>query len=116
MNRAIPDATACRLTHRSLRVAEQTPRSAYPSSYQYDWQDIARLKFQLAGYRRAEFGRSFGEAGARHAAAEQLLGLERRIEGPTGLISKRRGRTSNRRKPEELRRVPIGNEPTPTNP
>ena len=38
------------------RVAEQTPRSAYPSSYQYDWRDIARLKFQLAGYRRAEFG------------------------------------------------------------
>jgi hypothetical protein len=47
------------------------------------------------------------------AAAAQLLGLERRqvfrllkayrIEGPTGLISKRRGRPSNRRKPEELR-------------
>src|SRR5947207_7421540 len=46
-------------------------------------------------------------------AAGQLLGLERRqvfrllkayrIEGPTGLISKRRGRPSNRRKPEELR-------------
>ena len=46
-------------------------------------------------------------------AAAQLLGLERRqlfrllkayrIEGPTGLISKRRGRPSNRRKPEELR-------------
>jgi hypothetical protein len=45
--------------------------------------------------------------------AAQLLGLERRqvfrllkayrIEGPTGLISKRRGRPSNRRKPEELR-------------
>jgi hypothetical protein len=41
----------CGLTHRSLGVAEQTPRSAYPSSYQYDWQDIARLKFQLARYR-----------------------------------------------------------------
>jgi hypothetical protein len=46
-------------------------------------------------------------------AAGQLLGLERRqvfrllkayrSEGPTGLISKRRGRPSNRRKPEELR-------------
>ena len=49
------------------------------------------------------------------AAAGQLLGLERRqvfrllkayrIEGPTGLISKRRGRRSNRRKPEGLRRA-----------
>ena len=49
------------------------------------------------------------------AAAGQLLGLERRqvfrllkayrIEGPTGLISKRRGRRSNRRKPEALRRT-----------
>jgi transposase len=47
------------------------------------------------------------------AAAAQLLGLERRqvfrllkayrSEGPAGLISKRRGRSSNRRKPEELR-------------
>jgi hypothetical protein len=46
-------------------------------------------------------------------AAAQLLGLERRqvfrllkayrIDGATGLISKRRGRPSNRRKPEELR-------------
>jgi multidrug efflux pump subunit AcrA (membrane-fusion protein) len=46
-------------------------------------------------------------------AAAQLLGLERRpvfrllkayrAEGATGLISKRRGRPSNRRKPEELR-------------
>jgi Winged helix-turn helix len=46
-------------------------------------------------------------------AAAQLLGLERRqvfqllqaykIDGPTGLISKRRGRPSNRRKPAELR-------------
>jgi len=46
------------------------------------------------------------------AAAAQLLGLERRqvfrllkayrSEGPAGLISKRRGRSSNRRKPEEL--------------
>ena len=47
------------------------------------------------------------------AAAAQLLGLERRqvfrllkayrAEGATGLISKRRGRRSNRRKPEALR-------------
>jgi hypothetical protein len=46
-------------------------------------------------------------------AASQLLGLERRqvfrllkayrSEGPTGLISKRRGCPSNRRKPEEFR-------------
>jgi Winged helix-turn helix len=51
------------------------------------------------------------------AAAAQLLGLERRqvfrllkvyrIEGPTGLISKRRGRRSNRRKPEALRHAVI---------
>jgi hypothetical protein len=48
-------------------------------------------------------------------AAAQLLGLERRqvfrllkayrTEGATGLISKRRGRRSNRRKPEGLRRA-----------
>jgi hypothetical protein len=48
-------------------------------------------------------------------AAGQLLGLERRqvfrllkayrIEGPSGLVSKRRGRRSNRRKPEALRRA-----------
>ena len=47
------------------------------------------------------------------AAAAQLLGLERRqvfrllkayrSEGPAGLISKRRGRSSNRRKPEAVR-------------
>ena len=46
-------------------------------------------------------------------AASQLLGLERRqvfrllkayrIEGPTGLISKRRGRCGNRRKPKAVR-------------
>ena len=51
------------------------------------------------------------------AAAGQLLGLERRqvfrllkayrIEGPTGLISKRRGRRSNRCKPEALRRAAL---------
>jgi hypothetical protein len=49
------------------------------------------------------------------AAVGQLLGLERRqvfrllkayrSEGPSGLISKRRGRRSNRRKPEALRRA-----------
>jgi len=49
------------------------------------------------------------------ATAGQLLGLERRqvfrllkayrIEGPTGLISKRRGHRSIRRKPETLRRA-----------
>jgi Homeodomain-like domain len=48
-------------------------------------------------------------------AAGQLLGLERRqvfrllkayrTAGPTGLISKRRGRRSNRRKPEAVRRA-----------
>ena len=48
-------------------------------------------------------------------AAGQLLALERRqvfrllkayrTTGPTGLISKRRGRSSNRRKPEALRRA-----------
>src|SRR5215471_19309923 len=48
-------------------------------------------------------------------AAVQLLGLERRqvfgllkayrTEGATGLISKRRGTRSNRRKPEALRRA-----------
>src|SRR5215468_7948245 len=50
-------------------------------------------------------------------AAGQLLGLKRRqvfrllkayrSEGPTGLISKRRGRRSNRRKPETLRRAVV---------
>jgi hypothetical protein len=49
------------------------------------------------------------------AAAGQLLGLERRqvfrllkayrMEGATGLISKRRGCRSNRRKPDALRRA-----------
>ena len=51
------------------------------------------------------------------AAAAQLLGLGRcqvfrllkayRTEGPTGLVSKRRGRRSNRRKPEPLRKVAL---------
>src|SRR5271170_1274219 len=50
-------------------------------------------------------------------AAGQLLGLERRqvfrllkayrIAGPTDLISKRRGRRSNRRRPETLRRAVV---------
>jgi hypothetical protein len=52
------------------------------------------------------------------AAAAQLLGLERRqvfrllkayrAVGPSGLISKRRGRPSNRRKPEALRSKTLG--------
>ena len=51
-------------------------------------------------------------------AATQLLGLGRRqvfrllkayrTEGATGLISKRRGRRSNRRKPEPLRKAVLG--------
>src|SRR5262252_4181995 len=51
------------------------------------------------------------------AAAAQLLGLGRRqvfrllkayrTEGPTGLVSKRRGRRSNRRKPEPLRKAAL---------
>jgi Winged helix-turn helix len=51
------------------------------------------------------------------AAAGQLLGLERRqvfrllkayrMAGPAGLVSKRRGRRSNRRKPEALRRAAV---------
>ena len=50
-------------------------------------------------------------------AAAQLLGLEQRqvfrllkayrAEGATGLISKRRGRRSNRRKPEALRQAAL---------
>jgi hypothetical protein len=49
------------------------------------------------------------------AAAAQLLGLGRRqtlrllktcrLHGPGGLISKQRGRPSNRRKPEALRSI-----------
>ena len=55
----------------------------------------------------------FGSAAATTEAVTQLLGLERRqvfrllkpyrMEGATGLISKRRGRPRNRRWPEELR-------------
>src|SRR5215831_5318713 len=37
-----------------------------------------------------------------------------RTEGPTGLISKRRGRRSNRRKPEPLRKVALAIEPQPS--
>ena len=63
--------------------------------------------------RRLEVLRDLDRQRLTTATAGQLLGLERRqvfrllkafrIEGPTGLISKRRGRRSNRRKPEELR-------------
>ena len=63
--------------------------------------------------RRLEVLQELNQGRLTAAAAGQLLGLERRqvfrllkvyrIEGPTGLISKRRGRRSNRRKPEALR-------------
>jgi len=65
--------------------------------------------------RRLEVLQDLDRRRLRPAAAGQLLGLERRqvfrllkayrIEGPTGLISKRRGRRGNRRKPEALRRA-----------
>src|SRR5215469_12754378 len=65
--------------------------------------------------RRLEVLQDLNQGRLTPAAAGQLLGLERRqvfrllkayrIEGPTGLISKRRGRRSNRRKPEALRRA-----------
>ena len=84
----------------------------------------ARLSFLPHGRRDRKRPWRGGAAAARGAAglgrrrltaaAGQLLGLERRqvfrllkvyrTEGPTGLISKRRGRRSNRRKPEALRR------------
>ena len=63
--------------------------------------------------RRLEVLRDLERRRLTPAAAGQLLGLERRqvfrllkayrLEGATGLISKRRGRPSNRGKPEELR-------------
>ena len=63
--------------------------------------------------RRLEVLRDLDRQRLTTAAAGQLLGLERRqvfrllkafrLEGPNGLISKRRGCHSNRRKPEELR-------------
>jgi hypothetical protein len=67
--------------------------------------------------RRLEVLRDLNQGRLTAPAAAQLLGLERRqvfrllkayrIEGPTGLISKRRGRRSNRRKPEALRRAVV---------
>ena len=67
--------------------------------------------------RRLEVLRDLDQKRLTTAAAAQLLGLGRRqvfrllkayrIEGPTGLISKRRGRRSNRRKPEALRRAVV---------
>ena len=65
--------------------------------------------------RRLEEPRDLDQERLTTKAAGQLLGLERRqvfrllkayrIEGPTGLISKRRGRRSNRRKPDALGRA-----------
>ncbi len=62
---------------------------------------------------RLEVLRDLDQRGLTPAAAAQLLGLERRqvfrllqvyrAEGAAGLISKRRGRPSNRRQPAELR-------------
>ena len=62
---------------------------------------------------RLEVLRDLDEKRLKTKAAGQLLGLERRQvfrllkayrkEGPAGLISKRRGRSSNRRKPETVR-------------
>jgi hypothetical protein len=63
---------------------------------------------------RLEVVRDLDQQRLTTAAAGQLLGLERRqvfrllkayrIEGPSGLISKRRGRRSNRRRPDAMRR------------
>jgi Winged helix-turn helix len=63
--------------------------------------------------RRFEVLRDLAQERLTAAAAAQLLGLERRqvfrllkayrVEGAAGLISKRRGCPSNRRKPEALR-------------
>jgi Winged helix-turn helix len=63
--------------------------------------------------KRLEVLRDLDQRRLTSEAAAQLLGLERRqvfrllkayrAEGAAGLISKRRGRPSNRRKPEELR-------------
>ena len=62
---------------------------------------------------RLEVLRDLDQRGLTPVAAAQLLGLERRqvfrllkayrAEGPAGLVSKRRGRLSNRRQPAELR-------------
>jgi hypothetical protein len=66
---------------------------------------------------RLEVLRDLDQGGLTPAAAAQLLGLERRqvfrllkvyrAEGPAGLISKRRGHSSNRRKPTELRAMAL---------
>jgi hypothetical protein len=66
---------------------------------------------------RLEMPRDLDQKRLTTEAAAQLLGLERRQvfrllkayrnEGPTGLISKQRGRRSNRRKPEALRRAAL---------
>jgi Winged helix-turn helix len=66
---------------------------------------------------RLEVLRDLDQGRLMTAAAAQLLGLERRqvfrllkayrTEGPTGLISKRRGRPGNRRKPAALRRAAL---------
>src|ERR1700760_2198675 len=63
--------------------------------------------------RRLEVLRDLDRQRLTTATAGQVLGIWRRqvfrllkafrLEGPTGLISKRRGHRSNRRKPEELR-------------
>src|SRR5437762_467127 len=63
--------------------------------------------------KRLEVLRDLDQKRLTSEAAAQLLGLERRqvfrllkayrSEGATGLISRRRGRSSNRRKPEEVR-------------
>ena len=76
---------------------------------------MAVLSMSDGELRRLEVLQDLGRRRLTPAAAGQLLGLERRqvfrllkayrIEGPTGLISKRRGRRSNRRKPEALRRA-----------
>ena len=62
---------------------------------------------------RLEVLRDLDQRGLTPVAAAQLLGLEQRqvfrllkayrAEGPAGLVSKRRGRPSNRRQPAELR-------------
>jgi len=66
---------------------------------------------------RLEVLRDLDQKRLTREAAARLLGLERRqvfrllkayrLEGATGLISKRRGRRSNRRKPEALRQAAL---------
>src|SRR5271163_1557580 len=77
---------------------------------------MSRVTVQLMSdgeLRRLEVLRDLDQRRLTTAAAAQLLGLERRqvfrllgayrAEGAAGLISKRRGRPSNRGKPEEVR-------------